>query len=266
MNTGSLRIAKPSLGSWLVYGLGTENQNLPGFIALRGAASLTGLAAALVIGTPFFVLFGSLSDRFGRKPVFIAEMVLLLIGLVAAAFSPNTPWLVGCLFVIGLALGADYPTAHLVISESIPASIRGRLVLGAFSFQAVGAVVGTALAAVLLASRPDLETWRIFYLMPVLPVALVVWGRLFLPESSHWLISRGEVEEAQTHLERLLNRQDVALALAPAPDGSIRDHSKPADWREGVVTSPHGITFDNDGNILETEWNQFGRVLRWNRQ
>jgi hypothetical protein len=41
---------------------------------------------------------------------------------------------------------------------------------------------------------------------------------------------------------------------------------KPADWREGVVTSPHGITFDNDGNILETEWNQFGRVLRWNRK
>jgi hypothetical protein len=40
----------------------------------------------------------------------------------------------------------------------------------------------------------------------------------------------------------------------------------PADWREGVVTSPHGITFDNDGNILETEWNTFGRVLRWNRK
>jgi len=41
---------------------------------------------------------------------------------------------------------------------------------------------------------------------------------------------------------------------------------KPEAWREGVVTSPHGITFDNDGNILETEWNQFGRVLRWNRK
>ena len=40
----------------------------------------------------------------------------------------------------------------------------------------------------------------------------------------------------------------------------------PAEWREGIVTSPHGITFDNDGNILETEWNQFGRVLRWNRK
>jgi hypothetical protein len=42
MNTGSLRIAKPSLGSWLVYGLGTENQNLPGFIALRGGGQPPG--------------------------------------------------------------------------------------------------------------------------------------------------------------------------------------------------------------------------------
>ena len=40
---------------------------------------------------------------------------------------------------------------------------------------------------------------------------------------------------------------------------------EPKDWRQGVVTSPHGITFDNDGNILETEWNVFGRVLRWNK-
>jgi len=41
---------------------------------------------------------------------------------------------------------------------------------------------------------------------------------------------------------------------------------EPKDWQEGVVTSPHGITFDAQGNILETEWNQFGRVLRWNRK
>jgi hypothetical protein len=37
----------------------------------------------------------------------------------------------------------------------------------------------------------------------------------------------------------------------------------PADWKADVVTSPHGITFDNEGNILETEWNKYGRVLRW---
>ena len=42
MNTGSLRLARPSMGSWLVYGLGTENQNLPGFIALRGNLPIGG--------------------------------------------------------------------------------------------------------------------------------------------------------------------------------------------------------------------------------
>lgn len=41
---------------------------------------------------------------------------------------------------------------------------------------------------------------------------------------------------------------------------------EPKDWMQGTVTSPHGITFDNEGNILETEWNVFGRVLRWNRE
>ncbi|HCN28936.1 MAG TPA: hypothetical protein DIT64_09245 [Verrucomicrobiales bacterium] len=41
---------------------------------------------------------------------------------------------------------------------------------------------------------------------------------------------------------------------------------EPKDWLQGTVTSPHGITFDNQGNILETEWNLFGRVLRWNRK
>ncbi|QIF04521.1 hypothetical protein [Roseimicrobium sp. ORNL1] len=41
---------------------------------------------------------------------------------------------------------------------------------------------------------------------------------------------------------------------------------EPAQWHEGIVTSPHGITFDAAGNILVTEWNKNGRVLRWNQK
>tara|TARA_R110000850_G_scaffold20717_6_gene61501 strand:+ start:501 stop:1457 length:957 start_codon:yes stop_codon:yes gene_type:complete len=40
----------------------------------------------------------------------------------------------------------------------------------------------------------------------------------------------------------------------------------PEQWRKGIVTSPHGIAFDNQGNIIVTEWNKVGRVLRWNVQ
>ncbi len=49
-------------------------------------------------------------------------------------------------------------------------------------------------------------------------------------------------------------------------DGEINTNkTEPGAWHEGIVTAPHGITYDAEGNILVTEWNKFGRVLRWNR-
>jgi MFS family permease len=230
---------------WLVWSLATAGKFFEGLIVFMGGIALPLIAeefsmtstdkglvtaatlAGILIGA---LALGGLADRFGRKPVFIGEMVLLAMALVAAAFSPSTHTLVAALFVIGLALGADYPTAHLVISESIPAAVRGRLVLGAFSFQALGAVLGTAIAAVVLGSKPELGTWRIFYLIPVVPVLLVVWGRLFLPESSHWLVIKGDVKKAEKQLRKLLGRKDVELLdLEIAEEGHIERSS---DWSQ----------------------------------
>ena len=56
----------------------------------------------------------------------------------------------------------------------------------------------------------------------------------------------------------------AALGTNDTPGQTNTPGVQPADWRDEVVTSPHGITFDAKGNILETEWNKFGRVLRWN--
>lgn len=58
----------------------------------------------------------------------------------------------------------------------------------------------------------------------------------------------------------------AALGVNDTPGQTNTPKVEPKDWREGTVTSPHGITFDGKGNILETEWNQFGRVLRWNQK
>ena len=60
------------------------------------------------------------------------------------------------------------------------------------------------------------------------------------------------------------NKNVANLGTSPAMTNTPK--IEPKDWQQGVVTSPHGITFDNEGNILETEWNQWGRVLRWNRK
>jgi len=55
----------------------------------------------------------------------------------------------------------------------------------------------------------------------------------------------------------------TSLGVNDANGETNTPRMKPDQWRTGTVTSPHGITFDKDGNILETEWNNFGRVLRW---
>jgi MFS family permease len=244
---GGTRLAGPPLSAmqWLVWSLATAGKFFEGLIVFMGGIALPLIAeqfgmtttdkglvtaatlAGILIGA---LALGGLADRFGRKPVFIGEMVLLAAALVVAALSPSIPVLIGALFAVGLALGADYPTAHLVISESIPAAVRGRLVLGAFSFQALGAVLGTAIAAVVLGSKPELDTWRIFYLIPVVPVLLVVWGRLFLPESSHWLVSKGNVKKAEKQLRKLLGRKDVELLdLEIAEEGRI---ARSSDWSQ----------------------------------
>jgi len=57
------------------------------------------------------------------------------------------------------------------------------------------------------------------------------------------------------------NKRVADLGTSPKPTNT--PGIEPKDWQQGIVTSPHGITFDNDGNILETEWNKWGRVLKW---
>jgi MFS transporter, putative metabolite transport protein len=113
-----------------------------------GAASLFGI----LVGT---IGLGGLADYFGRKTMFIAEMAIFILFLILLTMSPSYFWLVIFLFGVGVALGCDYPTAHLMISESIPSAIRGRLVLGAFGFQALGALTGTVVGYAVLKNVPS---------------------------------------------------------------------------------------------------------------
>lgn len=163
------------------------------------AASLAGI----LVGAS---LLGGLADAVGRKVMFIAEMILFVLFLIALTVAPTFPILVICLFGAGLALGCDYPTAHLVISESIPTNARGRLVLMAFAFQAVGAFIGTAIGFVILFENPAVDAWRWMYACAIVPAIAVIIGRFFITESPHWLVSRGRLADAERETHRLLAR------------------------------------------------------------
>jgi putative MFS transporter len=153
---------------------------------MLGAAPLLGI----LLGA---IALGGLADHFGRRLMFISEMALFIVFLALVSWSPNFTWLLICLFGVGMSLGCDYPTAHLIISESTPSSSRGRLVLSAFGFQAVGAIVGTGVGLLALQSQESLTDWRLMYASAIIPAFLVLVGRFFIPQSAHWLVSKRRI-------------------------------------------------------------------------
>jgi putative MFS transporter len=165
-----------------------------------GAASLFGI----LIGA---IGLGGLSDYFGRKVMFVAEMIIFIIFLLLLVASPSYFWLVVFLFGLGVALGCDYPTAHLIISESIPSQMRGRLVLGAFGFQALGALIGTVVGYLVLKNLPEIGAWRWMYATAIIPAVIVAAGRIWITESAHWLLVRGRHDDARAQIMRLLARK-----------------------------------------------------------
>ena len=185
------------------------------------AASLFGI----LIGA---TAFGGLADRYGRREMFIIEMVLFGAFIVLLTFSPSYLVVLVALVGIGVALGSDYPTAHLMISESVPSSIRGRMVLGAFGFQAVGGLAGTAVGFLVLFENPQIEAWRWMYASTLLLAVPVAVGRFFIVQSPLWLAARGRVEEAEAATLRLLEREprypkEVVLRVAAEGRDTNRD-------------------------------------------
>jgi MFS transporter, putative metabolite transport protein len=223
---------------WRIWGLASAGKFFEGMVVFMTGVALPLLALEFnldatqkgMVGaaTLFGILMGAtalggLADHFGRKVMFIAEMALFTVCLIGVVLSPNFPFLVALLFGMGVALGGDYPTAHLIISESIPSRSRGRLVLGAFAFQAVGALVGTGVGLLILRTEANITDWRWMYATAVIPALLVFAGRFFIPNSGQWLFSRGRIPEAERATESLLRRSPpypVKVQLtqhAPAP-------------------------------------------------
>src|ERR1700677_4334232 len=157
---------------WRIWALSAAGKFFEGFVVFMtgvalplisrefgiGAAENGLISAASLMGILIGAIgLGGMSDTFGRKKMFIIEMIIFCAFLVLLVFCTNFISLIVCLLGLGIALGCDYPTAHMIISESIPSTSRGKLVLAAFAFQAVGALAGTAVGSAVLSVLPEIR-------------------------------------------------------------------------------------------------------------
>jgi putative MFS transporter len=169
-----------------------------GEIGMIGAASLVGI---------FFggAIFGWLTDKIGRHKMYIADLIALAVFSVLNGFATEVWHVVLCRFLLGMAIGADYPIATSLLAEFLPKKYRGRLLGATFVVWAVGAAAAFAVGYLLRNFGPD--AWRIMVASPAIFAIITLLCRLGTPESPRWLLSRGRRDEALAVIKQVYGQQ-----------------------------------------------------------
>ena len=202
---------------------------------------LLGLAAAGTQGGALIgaLLGGWLSDKIGRRVMFLSTMVMFIVLALAQAFVPNMVWLVVIRFLLGVPLGSDISNGYTYIMESMPKGDRE--VMGnrwQFMF-AIGEVMTLAVIALfLLADMPREWVWRVTLGLGAVPALIILIMRHDLPETAVWLIRQGRFREAkQVTLSMYGDKLDIlpdvdVTVEKPRPTAFLADISKdPIRWR-----------------------------------
>lgn len=162
------------------------------------------IASSAVFGMIFGAsLGGKITDRFGRRSIFIIDLFLFFIFTILSSFASNALYLIIFRFLLGIGLGADYPICASYISEIMPAKIRGKMLISAFSFQALGMIFASIVGLFVLSLDQNTNSWRIMLASGAIPSVIIMFLRRNVFESPLWLISKGKIQDALKIISKL---------------------------------------------------------------
>jgi MFS transporter, putative metabolite transport protein len=156
---------------------------------LLGAATLLGI----LFGAP---VFGHFTDRYGRRVLMIADLAVFVVASLAQVAVTNVWQLIALRFVLGLAIGADYPIAGALIAEFAPARLRGAAVNGMQVAWFSGALTAYVVGYALLQTGP--QSWRWILASPALIATIGLLLRTSAPETPFWQSAQQRGETART--------------------------------------------------------------------
>src|SRR3954464_9526000 len=164
----------------------------PGQIGQAAAVAVAGACIAAL-------LFGQLTDRFGRKKLFLITLGVYILATVATAFADTALYFFICRFFTGMGIGGEYAAINSAIDELIPARNRGQTDLAINGSYWVGAAIG-AVAAIFLLNESIFAAdvgWRLSFAMGAILGLGILVVRRHVPESPRWLFIHGREEEAE---------------------------------------------------------------------
>ena len=197
---------------------------------------------------------GNVVDRLGRRRVIILTACVFALGSIWSGLASSIPMLLAGRLVIGLGIGVASYAVPLYISEISPPTYRGALVSLNQLLITIGIVCSYLVDDIF--AHTD-HTWRYMFLTGAVPAVILVTGMLFLPETPHWLMTRGREQRAFAILSRLMPASQAAAELeelrknaSRTTQGSCKELLAP--WMRPALIIGVGIMFIQQATGINT--------------
>ncbi|MGW0565369.1 MFS transporter [Streptomyces sp. NPDC003016] len=186
-------------------------------------AQVTGVAAALYVAGACSgaLFFGWLTDRYGRKKLFLITLAVYLAATAMTALSYSSWWFFLFRFLTGFGIGGEYAAINSAIDELIPSKYRGRVDLIINGSYWLGAMGGALLSVLALNTDifPKDIGWRLTFALGVVLGLVILLVRRHVPESPRWMFIHGRSEGADelvTRVEREIEEETGKRLPEPA--------------------------------------------------
>ena len=193
------------------------------------SSEIGSVAVAAILGSLIGSLtLGAITDKIGRQKMLLVDVIIFVVATAGTALAWNATSLTFFRFLVGVAIGADYPISVAYITENMPSHLRGRMVISAFTFQAVGALFGALTGIFVISSLQNLYSdanliiiqysWRLMLGVGLILAILVGFLRLqFLLESPLYYITKGDYKNAELAAQELL---EIEIKITPDTEPS----------------------------------------------
>ena len=165
------------------------------------------------------LLFGYLTDRFGRRKLFMITLGVYLVFTVATALAWNFWSFMLFRVLAGAGIGGEYSAINSAIDELVPARVRGRVALAINSSWWIGTAVAAGLTVVLLNLFSTNVGWRLGFGLGAILAIGIIFVRNAVPESPRWLLTHGRGEEAERIVGEIEQKVQKTHPNLPEPEG-----------------------------------------------